>query len=50
MEKSIEDFDKRIERIENALAEAATGDFTEIEIEKDDTLTSIEMGVNLLLV
>jgi rsbT co-antagonist protein RsbR len=50
MEKSIEDFERRIENIENVLAEAATGDFNEIVIEKDDTLTSIEMGVNLLLV
>jgi rsbT co-antagonist protein RsbR len=45
----IKDFDKRLNQIEDVLAAGACGDFEEVIIEDDDGLTSIEIGVNLLM-
>lgn len=46
---NIDNFEKRINQIENVLAAAATGEFEELIIENNDGLTSVEVGVNLLL-
>lgn len=49
MDIEIINFESRIERMEDVLADAAAGDFREIEVMEDDTLASVEMGLNLLL-
>jgi methyl-accepting chemotaxis protein len=49
MDLDIINFELRIEKIEDALVDAAAGDFREIDVNEDDTLASIEMGLNLLL-
>ena len=49
MSIEIKDLDQRIERLEDVLADAAIGDFKEIEIGDEDELASVEMGLNLLL-
>ena len=49
MSDEIIDLDQRIERIEDVLADAAVGEFREIDVEQEDVLASVEMGLNLLL-
>jgi hypothetical protein len=49
MSVEIINLDQRIERLEDVLADAAVGDFREIDIDAEDVLASVEMGLNLLL-
>ncbi len=48
-QKNINNFEKRIETIEDILSSAAVGEFNEISIEEDDELASIEMGLNIVI-
>jgi methyl-accepting chemotaxis protein len=45
----IKNLEMRVEKIEDVLAGAATGEFNEIEVKEEDILASIEIGLNLLL-
>lgn len=45
----IEQIEQRLQALEQTLANAAAGDFREIEVRHDDGLAAVELGVNIVL-